>query len=105
MSNDGFAAYKSFRKTYKLNVVQRQSGTSKEQQEFRDILMRLRNGESTLTDWKNLCKRVEQKLNKADADGFKNATFILTKWSEVNAINIEQLQQLNVPVAKLYIFK
>jgi hypothetical protein len=27
--------------------------------------------------------------------------FILTKWSDVNAINIDQLRYLNAPVAKI----
>jgi ATP-dependent DNA helicase PIF1 len=57
--------------------------------------MRLRNGESTLNDWKSLSGQVEQKLTKTELDGFNNTTFILTKWTEVNTINME-LRQLNV---------
>ena len=101
LSNDGFVAYKSFREVYKLNVIQRQSGNSKEQRDFRDILIRLRNGESTLNDWKSLTVRVDHRLNKTEVDRFNNATYILTRWTEVNAINIEQLRSLNVPVAKI----
>ncbi|EXX67911.1 Pif1p [Rhizophagus irregularis DAOM 197198w] len=50
----GIAAYKQFKEVYKLEIVQRQSGNSKEQQNFRNILLRLRNGESTIDDWKIL---------------------------------------------------
>ncbi len=39
LSNDSFAAYKLFREMYKLDVIQRQSGNSREQQNFRDILL------------------------------------------------------------------
>ena len=35
---------------YKLETIQRQSGDSIEQQEFRNILLRLHNGESTIDD-------------------------------------------------------
>jgi ATP-dependent DNA helicase PIF1 len=101
LSNDGLAAYKMFREVYKLNAVQRQSGDTNEQQEFRDILLRLRNGESILEDWEKLSVRVDQKLIITEINRFQNATFILTKWSEVNAINTEKLRHSNVPVAKI----
>ena len=48
------AAYKQFTEVYKLNIVQQQSGESEEQQRFRDILLRLRNGDSSLADWNTL---------------------------------------------------
>jgi ATP-dependent DNA helicase PIF1 len=32
---------------------------------------------------------------------FSNALFLLTKWSEVNAVNIDRLRSLDVPVAKI----
>src|SRR4051794_28655862 len=44
-SNDGIASYKNFREVYKLDVIQRQSGDSEEQKSFREILVRLRNGD------------------------------------------------------------
>ena len=50
LSNNGIAAYNLFREVYMLDVVQRQSGNSKKQRDFRDILLRLRNGDSTLDD-------------------------------------------------------
>jgi hypothetical protein len=54
LSNSGIATYKQFKEMYKLEIAQRQSGNSKEQQNFRNILLRLRNGESTIDDWKFL---------------------------------------------------
>ena len=101
LSNSGLAAYKHFKEAYKLNVVQRQSGNSKEQQEFRNILLRLRNGESTIDDWKTLTTRIDDKLSAIKRNRFSNAMFILTNWTEVNAVNLERLRSLNVPVAKI----
>ncbi|RGB21955.1 hypothetical protein C1646_776928 [Rhizophagus diaphanus] len=75
LSDSSFAAYKQFKEAYKLNVVQRQSGNSKEQQDFRNILLRMRNGESTIDDWRTL--------------------------DDINAVNIDQLRSLNVPIAKI----
>ena len=50
LSNSGIAAYKQFKEVYKLEIAQHQSENSKEQQEFRNILLRLRNEESTIDD-------------------------------------------------------
>ena len=54
LSNNGLAAYSQFKEAYKLDVAQRQSGNTKEQQDFRDLLLQLRNEESVLDDWKVL---------------------------------------------------
>jgi ATP-dependent DNA helicase PIF1 len=101
LSNNGHAAYKLFKEVYKLNVVQRQSGNSQEQHNFRSLLLRLRDGESTLDDWKTLTTRFEEKLSRIERERFSDAMFLLTKWCDVNKINIEQLRSLNVPVAKI----
>lgn len=50
-SNNGIASYKHLLEVYKLDIVQRQSGESEEQKEFRDLLLRLREGESILDNW------------------------------------------------------
>ena len=50
LSNDGINLYNQFREVYHLNTVRRQSGNSPEQHHFRNILMRLRDGESTIDD-------------------------------------------------------
>ena len=34
---------------------------------------------------------------------FSDTLFILTKWIKVNAVNIDQLRSLNVPVAKIQV--
>ena len=66
VSNNGHAVYKQFLEAYKLDIIQRQTGDSEEQRGFRDILLRLRNGESTLDDWKILNTRIEEKLSQPE---------------------------------------
>ncbi|GBB91785.1 hypothetical protein RclHR1_19170003 [Rhizophagus clarus] len=50
LSNSDLAVYKQFKEAYKLEIIQRQSGNSKEQQELRGILLRLHNGEPSIED-------------------------------------------------------
>ncbi|CAG8650540.1 20725_t:CDS:2 [Cetraspora pellucida] len=76
LSNDGITAYRQFQKVYRLDIVLRQAGNSKEQCHFRNILMHLRNGKSTIDDWKALI--------------------------EVNEININMLKLLNSPIARIH---
>ena len=72
-SNNGIAAYKQFREVYKLDIVQRQSRESEEQRNFRDLLLRLREGDNTLDDWKTLTNRFEENLNRLELDRFLEA--------------------------------
>ncbi|CAG8821888.1 19167_t:CDS:1, partial [Cetraspora pellucida] len=101
LSNNGHAVYKQFLEVYKLDIVQWQSGDSEEQRAFRDVLLRIRDGESTVDDWRILNTRFEEKLTRAERDQFSDTTFILPRWSDVNAVNIDKLRSLNVPVAKI----
>ena len=47
---DGMAIYYLFKDVIKLDVNNRQSGHNKDQQQFRELLLRLRNGETTRDD-------------------------------------------------------
>jgi hypothetical protein len=79
LSNDSFAAYKQFREVYKLDVIQRQSGDSEEQQNFREILLRLRNGDSVIEDWETFTSRLEEKQSREARDRFSDAICILPR--------------------------
>ena len=103
LSNSGLAIYKQFSEVYMLDIVQCQSGNSKEKQEFRNILLKLRNGESTIDDWRTLTIRIEDKLSRTELNRFSDAMYILTKWFEVNVVNMDQLRSLNIPVAKIQV--
>ena len=56
-SNDigqqGFIAYSMFNKVVELTKNQRVNGIESNQESFRSLLARLRNGQSTLAGWKN----------------------------------------------------
>ena len=67
-SNDGIASYKNFQEVYKLNVIQWQSSDCEEQKAFREILLRLRDGDCNLDDWKKLSTQFEDKLNRTERD-------------------------------------
>ncbi|CAB4427786.1 unnamed protein product [Rhizophagus irregularis] len=100
-SNKGIAAYKHIKEVFKLDVILRQTGNSNEQKEFCDILLRMRNGESSLDDWKILSTRFEENLNQQERERFSDAVFLLTTWNDVDKINIEKLRFLKRPVAKI----
>jgi len=101
ISNNGVASYKQFREVYKLDVVQRQSEDSEEKRSFRDFLLRAREGKPTIDDWKLLRIRFEGNLDRVERDRFLDAVFLLTKWSDVDRVNIEKLRSLNRPVANI----
>ncbi len=49
-SNNRLVTYKQFRKMYELDIIQWQLSKSEEQQGFRNILLRLKEGNSSLED-------------------------------------------------------
>ena len=57
LSDLGSACYHLFDRAVVLQQVMRQAGENPEQKLFRDILMRLRNGQVTQEDWKHLMKQ------------------------------------------------
>lgn len=57
VGEQGYQAYKMFDKVVKLTVNQRVQGTYPEQVQFRELLSRLRKGESTVQDWRLLLTR------------------------------------------------
>ncbi|CAG8522608.1 20737_t:CDS:2, partial [Racocetra persica] len=95
ISSNSLKAYKYFREVYILNVIEYQSGESEEQQNFRNILMRLYNKKFILSNWEKLTVQLEDKFNRAEHNQFSEAIHILQKWSDVDKINIEKLISLN----------
>ena len=61
----------------------------------------MREGESSLDDWKTLTKRFEENLNSIERERFIDAISIVRKWVDVDRINIEILRKLNCPIAKI----
>ncbi len=79
LSNNGLAIYKLFQEVYELDVIQHQSGNSQKQHNFRNLLLWLRNEESTIDDWKILIMQFEGKLSRTEWDSFSDAIFFLMK--------------------------
>ena len=100
-NHNGIDAYNEFKEVYKLDIAQRQSGSSEEQQSFWDILLRLHKGNSILNDWQMLSKQLEKNLKKAEREQFSDAVSILTTWNDVDRVNTETLRSLNWLVAKI----
>ena len=57
VGEQGYQAYHTFDKVVKLTVNQRVQGMTPEQVQFRDLLLRLCKGDSTVDDWKLLLTR------------------------------------------------
>ena len=62
VGEQGYQAYKMFDKVVKLTVNQRVQGTCPEQVQFRELLSRLRKGQSTVQDWRLLLTRTAIKM-------------------------------------------
>ncbi|CAG8622479.1 21470_t:CDS:2 [Cetraspora pellucida] len=103
LSNDGITTYKQFQEAYKLDIVQCQSGDSEEQRNFRDILLQLRDGESTVADWKVLAARFidSPTILSPEQDHFSDAICIFPWKIDVNEFNVNKLKTLNCPIARI----
>jgi len=53
--------------------VQRQTGNSDKQQQFRNLLYRLRDGESTRSDWELLMTQIPENLPQTERITFSDA--------------------------------
>ena len=100
-SNDiglqGCIAYMMFDKVVKLTVNQRVHGASNEQSQFRDLLQRLRLGQSTVKDWNMLLTR--QPSNFTGLSEFSDAVRLFYSNEQVGNYNHDKLLMLNQPVA------
>ena len=57
IGEQGYLTYQMFDKVVKLNINQRVQGDNPEQIESRELHLRLRKGDSTVSDWKLLLTR------------------------------------------------
>ena len=72
---------------------------STEQEEFRNLLLRLRKGDSTNEDWQLLLTR--QPSNIKNLSQFDDATRLYYSNIEVATYNHEQLTKLQQPIANI----
>ena len=93
----GYLAYHMFGNVVKLSVNQRVQGLNQQQAQFRDLLIRLRTGDSNEQDWKLLLAR--QPSIALNVNEFQDATRLYFSNEEVANYNFEQLSKLHQPIA------
>ncbi|CAB4037821.1 ATP-dependent DNA helicase pif1, partial [Paramuricea clavata] len=99
VGEQGYQAYHMFDKVIKVAVNQRVQGMSSEQVKFRDLLLRLRKGESTVNDWELLLTR--QTSNISNLTEFEDATRLFYSNEQVGNYNHNQLAKLEHPIAHI----
>ena len=99
IAEQGYYTYMMFNNVVTLTVNQRVKGSDPEQIVFRDLLLRLRSGETSENDWKLLLRR--QPLHANNIEQFKTATRLFYTNEQVANYNYDSLLQLKQPIAKI----
>ena len=99
VAEHGCQSYHMFDKVFKLTVNQRVQGMTTEQVQFRDLLLRLRKGVSTVDDWK--LRLTSQPSNVTHLCDFKDATRLFYSNEQVASYNHEQFTNLKHPIAHI----
>ena len=99
VGKQGYQAYHMFDKVVKLAVNQRVQDMTSEQVQFRDLLLRLRKGDSTVNDWKLLLTC--QPSNVSNLCDFEDATRLFYSNEQVANYNNEQLTKLEHSIAHI----
>ena len=99
LSDLGRAAYLYFNQAVVLTQVMRQQGQQPEQIKFRNILMRLRNGQITTEDWQHLLTR--SAAHVSDLNSFENAIHLYPRVDDAVQYNLFKLRQGNSPIAQI----
>ena len=98
LGQHGYSIYTLFETVVMLRQNIRQAGNNPEAEVFREILMRMRNGQSTQCDWQKLCERTPQHINM---DNFKDAPRLFFDKASVANYNYDKLSNLANPVARI----
>lgn len=100
LAKGGYLAYNQFKIVITLEAVMRQQNLDNDQQQahFIELLPRLRDGTSTIDDWKLLKTRF---TNSAINIGFENAISIFNDNDSVDKINLEKLSEMKSPVTEI----
>ena len=91
--------YFLFNTVVKLTVNHRVAGQNKDQVRFRELLDRLRTGDSTNKDWKLLLTR--QPGNIKNLQEFEDAVRLFFNNEDVANFNFKKLKQLGHPIAQV----
>ena len=96
IGEQGYQTYRMFDAVVKLTVNQRLQGDCIKQEQFRNLLLRLRKGESNFDDWKLLLTR--EPSNVINISEFDDAIRLFYSNNEVATYNHEQLTKLQKSV-------
>ena len=96
----GYCAYQMFDKVFILRVNQRVLGSVLDQVFFKQLLMRLRNGETTEHDWKQLLGRQPSQVENIKC--FERVTRLYYSNDEVAKYNYHRLLELKQPIAEIF---
>ena len=99
LADQGCRAYSQFTAAFTLTQVMRQSGQDPEQVRFRDILLRLRNAETTEGDWKHLMEQTPTKIS--DQSSFVTALRLFPMVEDVADYNANRLMDCGHPIAEI----
>ena len=99
VGEQGYQAHHMFDKVVKLTLNQRVQGMTSEQVQFRDLLLRLRKGDSIVDDWKLFLTR--QPSNVTNLCDFEDSTRLFYSNKQVSNYKHEQLTQLEHPIAHI----
>ena len=98
LGQHGYSIYTLFETVVLLRQNIRQAGTNPQAEVFRELLMRMRDGQSTQCDWQKLCERTPQHINM---DNFKDAPRLFFDKASVAKYNYEKLSNLATPIARI----
>ena len=99
VAEQGYQVYRMFDNVVKLTINERVQGTDLKQKQFRELLLRLRKGDSTETDWKFLLSR--QPTNVPNIADFGDAIRLFYSNEEVAEYNYKKLRELQQPIATI----
>ena len=99
LSTHGFHIYRLFNTVVILDQVLRQGGTNPEANRFRKLLANLHDGIVTEEDWQLLLTRDPSKVTNHNE--FNDAIRLFYDKQSVAEYNIQKLQSLGVPIAKI----
>ena len=98
-SQQGYILYHLFNKVIWLTSNERVTGCTENQHLFRELLMRIREGNTTKDDWKTLLTRQPSAID--NLQDFKNATRLFYTKKDVANYNNNKLNELGNPVAQI----
>ena len=97
LSDQGITVYQSFNSAVILDQIIRQAGDDPGQRQFRSLLLRLRDGDTTVDDWKILMNRTPTRVNNLTS--FETALHLYPTVEAAVDHNISKLRDTGKPIA------